>query len=71
MVYWITKNLNQNYQVPKFQLREYFGSDTVHYFADPKFWIPEPSIYIMYTWEFMLLGPTHQICYMLALGFFV
>ena len=36
MGYWITENPNQNYPVP-----EYFGSDTVHHFAAPKFRVPE------------------------------
>ena len=43
MSYWVTKNPNQNCRVPEFRLPESFGSNTVHHFADPKFWLPEPK----------------------------
>ena len=38
MGYWVTKNPNRNFWVP-----ESFGSDTVHHFTDPKFWVAEPK----------------------------
>jgi len=41
--YWVTKNPNRNFRVPKFQLSECFGLDTVHHFVDQKFGVPEPK----------------------------
>jgi len=41
--YWLTKNPNRNFRVPEFRVSKYFGSDTVHHYADPKFRVPEPS----------------------------
>ena len=39
--YWVTKNLNQNFWALEFWLSKYFGLDTVHHFADPKFRVPK------------------------------
>lgn len=35
--YWVTKNPKRNYQVLEFELPEYYSSNTVHLFIDPKF----------------------------------
>jgi len=46
MGYWVTENQNRNYRVP-----EYFGSDTVHHFADPKFQIPKSKSHLVWVLE--------------------